>query len=241
MSDFTNPYSQLYPKKVADVILNYENDFIEKVSTNIYIDNKYYFEKLILDVKQAYLDENLSEYQFSFHLEEIIQNFHQRNRKYLLDNFCNDLTDIIPIELEEFNSVPTLEDFALLNDSNDLEDEKNEKNEENKEDKSNDMDTKTDIDVFFTILHSMGRFIKKDSVDIKNLIIYIVKFSVLRKKIIKELSSNPEDKQLLIDLNIYKLDDKYISRQILNTIESDRDIEILTKNNTFYTLKYFRE
>jgi hypothetical protein len=236
MSDFTNPYSQLYPKKVADVILNYENDFREKVSTNIYIDNKFYFEKLILDVKQAYLDENLSEYQFSFQLEEIIQNFHQRNRKYLLDNFCNDLTDIIPIELEEFNSVPTLEDFVILNDSNDLEDEKNEENK----DKSNDINTKTDIDIFFTILHSMGRFIKKDSVDIKNLIIYIVKFSVLRKKIIKELSSNPEDKQLINELNIDKLDDKYISRQILNTIESDRDIEILTKNNTFYSLKYFK-
>lgn len=235
MSDFTNPYSQLYPKKVADVILNYENDFREKVSTNIYIDNKFYFEKLILDVKQAYLDENLSENQFSFQLEEIIQNFHIRNKKYLLDNFCNDLTDIIPIELEEFDSVPTLEDFVILNNSNNLEDE------ENKEDKSNDMNTKTDIDIFFTILNSIGRFIKKDSVDIKNLIKYIVKFSVLRKKIIKELSSNPEDKQLLIDLNIYKLDDKYISRQILNTIESDKDIEILIKNNTFYSLKYFRE
>ncbi len=226
--DSSNPYLSLYTPKIAEVILKYENDFREKVSTNIYVDNKFYFEKLILDVKQAYIEEGLTEAQFAYQLEEIIINFKERNEKYLLDNFCNDLTDIIPIELEEFEAVPTQEDYNILNNSDNLEND-----EENNE--------KSDIDAFFAILNSMGRFLNKEQLNLKNLVIYIVKLHILRKKIIKELSSNPEDKKLLIELNIHKLDDKYITTQIFKTVESDKDIEILTKNNTFYLLKYFKE
>ena len=40
---------------------------------------------------------------------------------------------------------------------------------------------------------------------------------------------------------IDKLDEKFVTDQIFRTIEKDKDIEIIIKNNTYYSHKYFKE
>ena len=45
---------------------------------------------------------------------------------------------------------------------------------------------------------------------------------------------------MIKELGLDKINDLYISEQILKSIDQ-KDIGIIQKNNTFYSLKYFKE
>lgn len=237
MTEFENPYLYHYSPNMAEIIFKYENNFRNKVASGIFVENKVYFLDLINEIKQSYVNESGTESFFNFQLEDIINSFAKRNKDYLLDNFCNDLSGIIPITKEEFDSVPTREDLELLK-NNLINNESEEKNKNNSE--LTDDDEYTLIDQIFAILNGIKRFVNKENINYKNLIIYILRFSNLRKKLIKELDQDPQGKELIIELGLDKLNDKYISDQILRSIELDSDIELIIKNNTHYSLKYFR-
>ncbi len=230
MSEFTNSYSSDFPEKITGIILNFENDFKEKVKSGIYVDTKIYFNDMINKIYNMYVEEGGTESGFYFQLDNIIRTFNSRNMEYIIDNYCNDTTDIIDISIQEFESIPTKEDFDLLYKENN-----NEPNDEI-------TDEPTDLDKIYAILNSVKRFNTKDNLDIKNIIIYLLKFSILRKKIIKELRKDESSfKETLESFGLDKLDEKFITEQIFRTIEKDKDIEIIIKNNTFYSHKYFRE
>lgn len=234
MSEFTNtntnPYSEYFSEQITNMIIDFENDFREKVKLNNYIDTKVAFNELFNSIYKIYSEEDGTDSYFYIQLGGFVKTFNLRNMEYILDNFCNDKTDIIEISLDEFESVPTQEDLDLL------------KNETNNQDIKEDIEEPTDLDKIYAILNSVKKFNTKDNFDIKNIIIYLLKFSILRKKIIKELKNEKSTfKENLESFGLDKLDEKFITEQIFRTIEKDKDIEIIIKNNTFYSHKYFRE
>jgi hypothetical protein len=237
MSEFktinTNPYSEYFSEKITNMIIDFENNFREKVKSNNYIDTKFSFNELFNSIYKLYSEEDGTDSYFHLQLEGFVKTFNSRNMEFILDNFCNDTADIIEISLDEFESIPNKNDFDLLyKESEDEEPDDNK--EENKE--------PTDLDKIYAILNSVKRFNTKDNLDIKNIIIYLLKFSILRKRIIIELKNDMLSyKENLESFGLDKLDEKFVTDQIFRTIEKDKDIEIIIKNNTFYSHKYFRE
>ena len=239
MCDFVNPYLELYSTNTAEVIFKYENEFREKVNSGIYVDNKIYMDNFMNELKLSYIDLN----SFMQEFVEIVNSFTKNNKEFLFKNFCNDLTDIISISLEEFESVPTKNDLELLKFNLDESDELNDLNEPKELDeleKTDETEEYALIDKIYATLYGMNKYIKKDNLDYKNLIIYILRFSTLRKKLIKDLSTSENFKETVKELGLDKISDKYISEQVLKSIDQ-KDVEIILKNNTFYSLKYFKE
>ena len=110
MSNFINPYLELYSTDIAEIIFRYENEFRDQVNSGICVDNKLFMEKFIKELKESYSNEN----SFLLEFEKIVNEFSNSNKEFIINNFCNDLTDIIKINLEEFESVPTKSDLELL-------------------------------------------------------------------------------------------------------------------------------
>lgn len=240
MSNFINPYLQAYLPDTAEIIFKYENEFRDKVNSGIYVDNKVFMEKFIDELKGSYSSEKL----FLFEFEKIVNEFSTNNKQYIINNFSNDTTGIIKISIEEFESVPTKSDLELLKFNLNEESEKLEEPKELEED-SNKLDLNEEyspIDKIYATLYGIKRFITKDNLDYKNLIIYILRFSILRKKLIKELSTTTSEnyREIIKELGLDKINDQYISEQILKSVDQ-KDIEIILKNNTFYSLNYFKE
>jgi hypothetical protein len=241
MSEFTNtnPYSEYFSEKITNMIIDFENDFREKVKSNNYVDTKVAFNELFNSIYKIYSEEDGTDSYFHIQLGGFVKTFNLRNMEYILDNFCNDITDIIEISLDEFESIPTKDDFDLLNKEND-----NEEQEETQTQTQTQIENEepTDLEKIYAILNSVKRFNTKDNLDIKNIIIYLLKFSILRKKIIKELKNDMSSfKENLESFGLDKLDEKFVTEQIFKTIEKDKDIENIIKNNTYYSHKYFRE
>lgn len=245
MCDFVNPYLELYSTNTAEVIFKFENEFRKKINSGIYVDNKLFMEKFINELKLCYTANDSFMQEFA----EIVNNFSKNNKEYLQKNFCNDLTDIIDISLEEFESVPTKNDLGLLKFNLEELNESNELNELSEPKELEELDgldklKKTEeyslIDKIYATLYGINKYVTKDNLDYKNLIIYILRFSTLRKKLLKDLSSSDNFKDTVKELGLDKITDKYISEQVLKSIDK-KDIEIILKNNTFYSLKYFKE
>jgi hypothetical protein len=245
MCEFVNPYLELYSTNTAEVIFKYENEFREKVNSSIYVDNKLFMEKFINELKLCYTTNDFFMQEFS----EIVNSFSNNNIEYLFKNFCNDLTDIIDISLEEFESVPTKNDLELLKFNLEELNKSNETNESNELSEPKELEELEEleetqeyslIDKIYATLYGINKFVTKDNLDYKNLIIYILRFSTLRKKLLKDLSKSEDFKDTIKELGLDKITDKYISEQVLKSV-NQKDIEIILKNNTFYSLKYFKE
>lgn len=234
MSEIINPYLQTYSPDTANIIFKYENEFREKVNSGNYVDNKVFMEKFVDELKGSYDCEK----SFLLEFEKIVNEFSTNNKKFIINNFSNDSTDIIKISLEEFESVPTKSDLELLKFN--LEEDSNvDSNVDSNEDSNEEYSL---IDKIYATLYGIKRFIIKDNLDYKNLIIYILRFSTLRKKLIKELSTSTSEnyREIIKELGLDKINDQYISEQILKSV-NQKDIEIILKNNTFYSLNYFKE
>jgi hypothetical protein len=235
MSDFINPYLEKYSPDTAEIIFKYENEFRDKVNSGICVDNKVFMEKFIDELKGSYDTEK----SFLLEFEKIVNDFSTNNKQYVINNFSNDSTDIIKISMEEFESVPTKSDLELLKFNLEEESEKLEEPKELEE-----LEEHSLIDEIYATLYGINRFIRKDNLDYKNLIIYILRFSTLRKKLIKELSTTAATsenyREIIKELGLDKINDEYISEQMLKSVDQ-KDIEIILKNNTFYSLKYFKE
>ncbi len=200
MSEFTNPnpYSEYFSEKITSMIIDFENDFKEKVKSNKYVDTKVSFNELFNSIYKLYLEEDGTESFFHLQLQGFVKTFNLRNMEYIQDNFCNDTTDIIEISLNEFESVPTQEDLDLLkNDSDNIDDNI----EDNKEQEQEEI---TDLDKIYAILNAVKKYNTKDNLDIKNIIIYLLRFSLLRKKLLKELGKENINKETLESIGLDK-------------------------------------
>lgn len=216
MSEF---YS--YPPKICEIIDNYQKDYIDKVKSGICVENNVFFDDFMQKLKEKYIEENISEEMYSLDIINIVNEFYKTNKQIIWDNYCFDLKDIIEISYDEFISVPTKEDFELLKKELELD-----KIEENS------------IDKVYSVLEGIKRFIPKDEndlIDYKNIIIYIIRFSVLRKDVIKNISKDD-----LVDTGLNFINERYLTEQFINLLDK-KHLQIIVKNTTFYSLKYFRE
>jgi hypothetical protein len=216
MSEF---YS--YPPKICDIIENYQKDYIDKVKSGVCIENNNFFDNFMHELKEKYIEENISEEIYSLDIINIINEFYKVNKQVIWDNYCFDSEDIIEISYDDFLSVPTKDDFELLK-------------------KELDVDTLEDnlIDKVYSVLEGIKRFIPKnenDLIDYKNIIIYIIRFSILRKDAIKNIS-----KDELADTGLNFINERYLTEQFINLLDK-KHLKIIVKNTTFYSLKYFRE
>lgn len=216
MSEF---YS--YPPKICDIIENYQKDYIDKVKSGVCIENNNFFDNFMHELKEKYIEENISEEIYSLDIINIINEFYKVNKQVIWDNYCFDSEDIIEISYDDFLSVPTKDDFELLK-------------------KELEVDTLEDnlIDKVYSVLEGIKRFIPKDEndfIDYKNIIIYIIRFSILRKDAIKNIS-----KDELADTGLNFINERYLTEQFINLLDK-KHLKIIVKNTTFYSLKYFRE
>ena len=87
MSEFTNSYSSDFSEQITGIILNFENDFKEKVKSGIYVDTKIYFNDMINKIYNMYVEEGGTESGFYFQLDNIVRTFNFRNMEYIQNNY----------------------------------------------------------------------------------------------------------------------------------------------------------
>lgn len=237
MSDFIK-----YSKIIDETINKFINKYTEMVNAGIFVKNDDFFLEFINEIKNVYKKNKIPEEESSFKIIEIINDFSTKNKELLLKNYCNDMENIIPINIEEFNSIPTKIDFDLLNEDLIKSDEQNDKDiiksdeDYDKNIISSEVNLEyNDVDKVYAVLSGIRQFIKNDNIDYKNLIIYIIRFSILRKIAIKNM--NPEEvKNNCLDV----INEKYLTDQFLKTLDQT-NLDKISKNTTHYMLRYFRE
>ena len=170
-------------------------------------------------------------------LNKLVTIFLTENDELINKIILQDTQDIIPIEFTDIDSLPSSQELEFtkqLAKEIELEQEEQVKQEEVEQEAQE----FNDIDKLYALLFKFEELISEDSIDIKAIMPYMIKFGIIKNRIVSIILSNSQEIEK--DLENTGLNSISVSN-MFNAVKdkiSESEYIILFKNVKYYTIKF---
>lgn len=220
-----------YKQKLVQVHdLNQSADLIEQIVKD-----------LSIELKQYIPANNLFTNMSNQILNKLITIFLTENDELINKIILQDTQDIVPIELTDIESIPSDQELQFTKElAKQIELEENEQSEQAEpiEQITELQQEFNDIDRLYALLFKFEELVSEDTIDIKNLMVYMIKFGIIKNKALAIIINNSTEVEK--DLENTGLNSISVSN-MFNAVKdkiSQSEYDILFKNVKYYTIKY---
>ncbi len=217
-----------YKQKLVQVHeLNQSADLIELIVKD-----------LSVELKQYIPANNLFTHMSNQILNKLITIFLTENDELINKIILQDVQDIVSIELTDIESIPSDQELQFTKElAKQIELEENEQTEPTEQITESEQEF-NDIDRLYAILFKFEELVSEDTIDIKNLMVYMIKFGIIKNKALEIIINNSTEVEK--DLENTGLNSISVSN-MFNAVKekiSQSEYDILFKNVKYYTIKY---